>query len=158
MATAGNTATAARATSTATAATTATAVTTAAGTDAALPSAAAADQAPREEAATLMLPPPSAAGASTHAEQAPALFVVTLAVAMFLAAWGTLHYGFYTHRLLLDTPIYEHYGDATLHGKVPYRDFSVEYPPGALPVFILPSVLAGEGNFGTYTRLFEALM
>jgi hypothetical protein len=83
---------------------------------------------------------------------------VTLGVAMFLAAWGTLHYGFYTHRLLLDTPIYENYGDATLHGKVPYRDFSVEYPPGALPVFILPSVLAGKGDFGTYTRLFEALM
>ena len=77
---------------------------------------------------------------------------------MFLAAWGTLHYGFYTHRLLLDTPIYESYGDATLHGHVPYRDFSVEYPPGALPVFILPSALAGAGHFGTYTRVFEALM
>jgi uncharacterized membrane protein len=86
------------------------------------------------------------------------VFVVTLGVAMFLAAWGTLHYGFYTHRLLLDTPIYESYGDATLHGRVPYRDFSVEYPPGALPVFILPSALAGTGHFGTYTRVFEALM
>jgi len=83
---------------------------------------------------------------------------VTLGVAMFLAAWGTLHYGFYTHQLLLDTPIYESYGDATLHGQVPYRDFSVEYPPGALPVFILPSAIAGAGHFGTYTRVFEALM
>ena len=83
---------------------------------------------------------------------------MTLGVAMFLAAWGTLHYGFYTHRLLLDTPIYESYGDAALHGHVPYRDFSVEYPPGALPVFVLPSALAGTGHFGTYTRVFEALM
>ena len=83
---------------------------------------------------------------------------MTLGVAMFLAAWGTLHYGFYTHRLLLDTPIYESYGDGMLHGRVPYRDFPVEYPPGALPVFVLPSVLAGTGDFGAYTRVFEALM
>jgi hypothetical protein len=83
---------------------------------------------------------------------------VTLGVALFLAAWGTLHYGFYTHRLLLDTPIYETYGDATLRGDVPYRDFAVEYPPGALPVFILPSAVSGAGHFGTYTRVFEALM
>jgi uncharacterized membrane protein len=83
---------------------------------------------------------------------------VTLGVAIFLAAWGTLHYGFYTHRLLLDTPIYEHYGDATLRGKVPYRDFAVEYPPAALPVFVLPSAVSGKGHFGRYTRVFEALM
>jgi hypothetical protein len=81
-----------------------------------------------------------------------------LAVATFLAAWGTLHYGFYTHQLLVDTPIYESYGDATLHGDVPYRDFAVEYPPGALPVFILPSAVSGQGHFGTYNRVFEALM
>jgi hypothetical protein len=83
---------------------------------------------------------------------------VALAVATFLAAWGTLHYGFYTHRLLLDTPIYEHYGDASLRGQVPYRDFAVEYPPSALPVFVLPSVLSGEKSFSVYTRVFEAFM
>jgi len=86
------------------------------------------------------------------------LLVVALGVAAFLTAWGTLHYGFYTHRLLLDTPVYETYGDATLRGEIPYRDFAVEYPPGALPVFILPSALAGSGHFDTYTRVFEALM
>jgi len=85
-------------------------------------------------------------------------FVVAIAVATFLVAWGTLHYGFYTHRLLLDTPIYESYGDATLRGDVPYRDFAVEYPPAALPVFIAPSVVSGKGSFGTYTRVFEGLM
>jgi uncharacterized membrane protein len=84
--------------------------------------------------------------------------VVALGMAAFLVAWGTLHYGFYTHELLVDTPLYESYGDATLRGEMPYRDFAVEYPPGALPVFILPSAVSGQGHFGTYNRVFEALM
>jgi Glycosyltransferase family 87 len=109
------------------------------------------------EASRSALSPP-AAGALPRADHAPTLLVVALAAATFLAAWGTLHYGFYTHRLLLDTPIYERYGDATLRGQVPYRDFSVEYPPGSLPVFVLPSTLADHGDFRAYTRLFEALM
>ena len=77
----------------------------------------------------------------------------------FLAAFGGLHYGFYTKNLLMDTPIYERYGDAIVHAKqVPYRDFAVEYPPGALPVFVAPSIAAEPGDFGRYARLFEALM
>ncbi len=84
-----------------------------------------------------------AATGSSRAGRGLTAFVAALGVSVFLAAWGTLHYGFYTHRLLLDTPIYEHYGDASLHGRVPYRDFAVEYPPGALPVFLLPSAVAG---------------
>jgi glycosyl transferase family 87 len=110
------------------------------------------------EASGLTLPLRDAVGASPRSGRTSTLVVVTLGVAIFLAAWGTLHYGFYTHRLLLDTPIYEHYGDATLRGEVAYRDFAVEYPPAALPVFILPSALSGKGHFRTYTRVFEALM
>ena len=104
------------------------------------------------------LPLPVGTGGALHHLRGRTAFAVALGVATFLAAWGTLHYGFYTHRLLLDTPIYESYGDATLRGEIPYRDFAVEYPPGALPVFILPSALSGQGHFGTYTRVFETLM
>jgi hypothetical protein len=104
------------------------------------------------------LPLPVTAGGALHAARGRTAVVVALGLAAFLAAWGTLHYGFYTHRLLLDTPIYERYGDASLRGQVPYRDVAVEYPPGALPVFVAPSVLAGQGRFGAYTRVFEALM
>jgi hypothetical protein len=125
------------------------------------PALAAAGQAGRpheDDAPRLTGVSPLPAGASPHAGRGLTVFVAVLGVAAFLAAWGTLHYGFYTHRLLLDTPIYEHYGDATLRGHVPYRDFAVEYPPGALPVFVLPSALSGQGQFGTYTRVFEGLM
>ena len=51
-----------------------------------------------------------------------------------------LHWGFYQHNLILDTVEYHRYGNAMLHGHVPYRDFGVEYPPGALPVFAAPAI------------------
>ncbi len=87
------------------------------------------------------------------------LLASALVVAAFLVAFGALHYGFYTRKLLEDTPIYERYGDAIVHaGKVPYRDFAVEYPPGSLPVFAAPSLGAPRGDFPRYARLFEALM
>jgi Glycosyltransferase family 87 len=55
---------------------------------------------------------------------------------------------------IIDTPTYQRFGDAVLDGQVPYRDFDIEYPPGALPAFILPS-LAAEGDYRT---VLEVLM
>ena len=67
---------------------------------------------------------------------------MTVAIAVFVAAWAGLHVGFYRHSHIADTPIYQRYGDAIANGQVPYRDFQLEYPPAALPVFALPSLLA----------------
>ena len=78
------------------------------------------------------------------------------AFAVFLVAWALLHYGFYARDQIVDTPIYERYGEAVTAGQVPYRDFPVEYPPAALPVFVLPAL--GEGGSETYERRFEALL
>ncbi len=83
---------------------------------------------------------------------------IGLAAAAFLVAWGALHWGFFAHDPLKDTPLYERYGDRMLRGGVPYRDFAVEYPPAALPVFILPSLAVGAHDFPAYARVFEALM
>ena len=78
------------------------------------------------------------------------------AVALFLVALTLLHWGWYQHALIRDTVEYHRYGVAMLNGHMPYRDFAVEYPPGALPAFGLPAV--GEPGFTQYDRQFQLLM
>jgi hypothetical protein len=92
-------------------------------------------------------------------EVALAAFV---AVAVFVGTWTALHYGFYTHRQIIDTPVYQRYGNEIAHGKVPYRDFDLEYPPGALPMFALPGLVSHGGHDQDvrpgFRRTFETLM
>jgi len=48
-----------------------------------------------------------------------------------------------------DVPHYREFGDAMEDGAVPYRDFDVEYPPGALASFVVPSLTShGRVGFG----------
>ena len=67
-----------------------------------------------------------------------------------------------------DVPLYQSFGDRMADGDVPYRDFRVEYPPGSLPAFLLPSLVAPDGDpvyvpelndaARNYARAFAALM
>jgi uncharacterized membrane protein len=96
---------------------------------------------------------------SRPAEPTRAVGLALAALALFGAAWVLLHAGFYTHDQIIDTPVYQNYGDAMAHGKVPYRDFNLEYPPGALPVFVLPALGHAEASdVDRYRSVFEALM
>lgn len=81
--------------------------------------------------------------------------MAALAVGLFCASCVGLHFGFY-RELSSDTVTYQQYGEAILRGEVPYRDFAVEYPPAALPTFILPAVVTEDGS--AYRRWFELLM
>jgi hypothetical protein len=75
------------------------------------------------------------------------------AVGLFLLAWGLVHTWFWAKGQLVDWPTYQAYGDAIWrHGQVPYRDFAVEYPPGALPTFVAPA------PFHDYPSAFAWLM
>src|SRR6202158_3528082 len=96
---------------------------------------------------------------SRPAELVRWLILVALALVVFVGSWSALHAGFYTSDQIVDTPVYQRYGDAIAHGQVPYRDFGVEYPPGALPVFALPALgHAQAGDFEPYRQAFEAVM
>ncbi|HSC51150.1 MAG TPA: glycosyltransferase 87 family protein [Gaiellaceae bacterium] len=78
------------------------------------------------------------------------------AAGLFLVALTLLHWGWYQHALILDTVEYHRYGDAIVHGFVPYRDFAVEYPPGALPAFVLPAL--NRPSVSLYNREFQVLI
>lgn len=89
-----------------------------------------------------------------RADPALVALVAAAGVALFTTAWLVLHTGFYDDATITDTGVYREYGDRTLDGEVPYRDFALEYPPGALPVFVLPSL----GSEARYDVLFETVM
>jgi uncharacterized membrane protein len=80
------------------------------------------------------------------------------AAAAFLASWALLHHGFYAEEEIVDIPVYETYGNAIERGQIPYRDYRLEYPPGALPVFALPALASERGDPEGFRRWFERLM
>ena len=89
--------------------------------------------------------------------RADPLYVATAAVvgaALFAASWALLHTWFYDDVAIVDTPVYQGYGDRVVDGELPYRDFELEYPPAALPAFVVPSLAASED----YGAVFELLM
>jgi hypothetical protein len=95
---------------------------------------------------------------TASAPRSGAAVVAALAVLLFIGSWALLHRGFYTDDPIIDTPVYQSYGRAIEDGKVPYRDFALEYPPGALPAFALPARGGGAEDFETFRRRFEGLM
>lgn len=96
---------------------------------------------------------------SQRVERPRTAVVVLAATAVFAAAWALLHYGFYGDNHVVDTPVYQGYGDAIVNGQLPYADFSVEYPPAALPTFVVPSLVAGtNADEADYDRVFGFLM
>ncbi len=80
------------------------------------------------------------------------------AAVVFLGSWAALQRGFYDDEEIVDIPVYETYGNAIERGSIPYRDFRLEYPPGALPVFALPALLSERGDTAGFRDAFEWLM
>lgn len=101
------------------------------------------------------------------ADRRSTLLLATIAGVLFLASWAAIHNFFFTEQPIVDTPLYQHYGDWVMHGSVPYRDFSLEYPPGALVAFVLPAIGNSPAHppaigpyrlRSSYRRNFELLM
>ena len=82
---------------------------------------------------------------------------VTVAAVLlaFIAGWlGLMSLKLTTNAT--DVPRYHAYGTAMRAGSVPYRDFRVEYPPAALPTFVLPTL--ARTSYHGYRIAFELLM
>ena len=63
---------------------------------------------------------------------------------LFFAACSLPNVGLFDGDVLGDIPLYQTYGEAVLDRRVPYRDFFVEYPPGALPALVAPAAASDD--------------
>jgi hypothetical protein len=80
-----------------------------------------------------------------------------LALLGFTVSWWLL--SFDSHFGRPDVGFYQGVGEAIARGLVPYRDFDPVYPPAALPILGLPSLLGAQpGRWETYAVRFEHLM
>lgn len=55
-----------------------------------------------------------------------------------------------------DLHLYRWFGGWVMDGRVPYRDFFVEYPPGSMPAFLLPAAIS-RAHYALLFRLEMAL-
>jgi len=72
------------------------------------------------------------------------VLAVALGGVLFVGASALPNVGLLDREQVGDTPAYERFGEAILSGQVPYRDFYLEYPPGALPDFVVPAIGSGD--------------
>lgn len=91
-------------------------------------------------------------------QRVTAALLVVLAIVGFVTSWMVIHHGIFARSVLVDTAEYQHYGELIRAGGVPYRDFTVEYPPAALPVFLIPALLTRAGDLASYNGAFGLIM
>ena len=82
--------------------------------------------------------------------------VAAVAVTVGLGTGLLLMSGLVGDPAISDTPVYERYGERVASGDMPYRDFAVEYPPGALIPFVLPALISSTSD--RFETAFEVLM
>jgi hypothetical protein len=87
-------------------------------------------------------------------DRARALRATLVGAALFVAACAVPRFGIFTRDQPADLALYQRFGERLLGGEIPYRDYFVEYPPGALPAFVVPA-LAPSAD---YVWVFKTLM
>jgi len=73
---------------------------------------------------------------------------------LFLLACALPVIGLFGRQQSADVALYQRYGEQLLAGRIPYRDYYVEYPPASLVAFAAPALGPAEH----YTVIFKALM
>ena len=87
-------------------------------------------------------------------ELSRALRAAAVAAPVYLLASVIPPGGLFRERRFRDVGLYGDYAQSLLDGRVPYRDFFVEYPPGGFLVFTPPALLPD----GWYLHAFKVLM
>jgi len=83
-----------------------------------------------------------------------ALRACLVGVPLFVAACAVPDGGLFRAARFRDVHLYQRYTELLLHGHVPYRDFFMEYPPGALAVFLPPAAATNAH----YNAAFKGVM
>lgn len=83
-----------------------------------------------------------------------ALRALAVAAPVYVAAAALTPGGLARERRFRDVGLYGDYADALLDGRIPYRDFFVEYPPGGFLAFTPPALLPD----GWYLHAFKVWM
>ena len=86
----------------------------------------------------------------------PYAVAVVVSVVVFLLACTFSVGGLSKHEWPGDVPHYQMFGERILDGEIPYHDFYAEYPPGALPIFVLPAAIS-ERHYVTDFKWLMAL-
>jgi uncharacterized membrane protein len=79
-----------------------------------------------------------------------------VAIPIYLAACAVPDGGLFRAARYRDVHLYGGFAHSIFAGHVPYRDFFMEYPPGALPVFLAPEVF-GSGHYNAAFKVLMAL-
>jgi uncharacterized membrane protein len=97
--------------------------------------------------------PPTASPRSL-ARRSPWLRPAAAAIPIYLAACAVPDGGLFRTERFRDVHLYQGFANAVFDGRVPYRDFFMEYPPGALAVFLPPAAFGSSH----YNAAFKCLM
>jgi uncharacterized membrane protein len=84
------------------------------------------------------------------------LLSAAAALPVYIAACAVPDGGLFRAARFRDVHLYQGFADAVFDGRVPYRDFFMEYPPGALAVFLPPAVF-GTGHYNAAFKVLMAL-
>lgn len=80
-----------------------------------------------------------------------ALVVVVFVVSRALMGWLTDHPDVYENRVDVtsDVGLYEGWADGLAEDRSPYNELRIEYPPGALAVFVAPAAVLPDHSYRT---------
>jgi hypothetical protein len=84
------------------------------------------------------------------------LVAVAVAVPLFVLGCAFTVGGLTKDEWHGDVPHYSTFGERVMDGEIPYHDFYMEFPPGALPAFVAPAAISERHYVKTFKWLMTA--